>query len=365
MPAINGNRPGEAVARADLAHAISRSAATAAERILFALSPEERELFLPGFSQEGFAGQEIGWYCCKTKNNGDWEETLRSFSPTILVTNWSTPPIPQRFLERRDCALRYVCHMSGSIRGLVPRMFLENGGLATNWGETVGAQVAEHALLLALSAMRSMPAWRDYIRDVPAADKWPIVDLKTISLFDAAVGLHGFGHVARMLVRLLEPFHVTIHGYSEGVSREWLEKHGVIPCDSLASLFSKSSVLFECEALTRSSEGSVDAKVLAALPDGAIFVNVGRGRVVEEAALLCEARSGRIRVALDVVACEPMTPDSQPYREPNVVLSPHIGGPTLDRLDRCGKFAVENIRRYLAKQPLQGVVSLGIFDRST
>ena len=106
--------------------------------------------------------------------------------------------------------------------------------------------------------------------------------------------------VARALVPLLRPFGVTIAAYSAGVPAALMQQAGITPAESLHALFADSEVLFECEALTPATQGCVTAELLGALPDDAVFVNVGRGQVVEEAALVHEARSGRLRLALDV-----------------------------------------------------------------
>lgn len=66
-------------------------------------------------------------------------------APEVLVTGWSTPPLPEAWLAADGCPLRYVCHVTGSVRRLVPQSFLERGGKVSNWGEQVGPQVAEHA----------------------------------------------------------------------------------------------------------------------------------------------------------------------------------------------------------------------------
>jgi hypothetical protein len=111
--------------------------------------------------------------------------------------------------------------------------------------------------------------------------------------------------------------------------------------------------------------GTLLAWQLAALPRDAVFVNVGRGQVVDEAALLREAAAGRIRVALDVVESEPLVPASAFCQLPGAVLSPHIGGPTFDQYPRCGEQAWRNIARFLEGATLECTVSLADYDRAT
>jgi len=169
-----------------------------------------------------------------------WEACLERERPDVVVSGWSTPPIPERWLMRPDCPLRYVCHVAGSVRALVPRSFVERGGLVTNWGDSVSAQVAEHALLLALAALRHADRWPGFIARDAAVRR--IEEIGTRTLFGRSVGIHGFGAVARALLPLLAPFDVKVSAFSLGVPRELMRDAGVKPCESLRELFESSEV---------------------------------------------------------------------------------------------------------------------------
>lgn len=321
-------------------------------RTLFALDEKEVEVFFGDRS----VLQQAGGDFFHTTRGAEWQRRLEEYRPEVIVSCWSTPPIPESWLKFPDCPLRYVCHVTGSIRKVVPRFFLESGGRATNWGGLAAQQVAEQALLLMLAALRNLPEWR--------TGNWNC-KFTTRTLFGKSVGLHGFGRIAQALRELLRPFGGKVLAFSRGVPDSLMESFGVEPCGSLEELFSNSEVLVECEALTDHTRGSVTAAVLAALPGGAVFVNVGRGLVVDEASLIREVSSGRIRAALDVVCCEPLDPESELAGLPNLIYSPHIGGPTGDRLLRCGRLALENLDRYRRGLPLEAEVTLTTYDRST
>lgn len=334
--------------------------------VVFALNAREQDLFFArvrGGLPEELASISRWAEAEDFASLGRWREFLRTWQPQVLVTCWSTPPLPLDWIAEENCPLRYVCHVTGSVRGVVPRAFLERGGRVTNWGGMAARQVAEHALLLALASLRKQPEWRD----VPWVEGGMPTGalLGTRTLFGRSIGLHGFGAVACALLDLLKAFDVTVHAYSAGVPAALMHKRNVEPCGSLAELFARSEVLFECEALTPETAGSVSAEVLAALPDGGVFINVGRGQVVQEPALVQEAASGRILVAVDVVAEEPPSPDSELANLPEIILSPHIAGPTYDQLPRCGELALKNIGRFLADEALEAEVSLEIYDRTT
>ncbi len=295
--------------------------------------------------------------------SANWLVTLQNLKPRVLITGWRTPPLPETWLATPDCPLRYVCHVTGSVRHLVPRSFLANGGSVSNWGTLVSPQVAEHALLLALAALRNQPSWKPFIQDAPIGKHSH--ELKTRSLFGRQVGLHGFGSVTRALLPLLRPFGVTLRAYSTGVPDSLILEAGVQPCATLKKLFAASEILFECEALTSQSSGSVGAEALSALPIGAVFVNVGRGGLVQEDALLAAARAGRIRLALDVVTQEPLSPDSPFLALDDAILSPHIAGPTTDRYPDCGARALTNLSQFLRGEKPDDLIALAAYDRAT
>lgn len=335
----------------------------AAIRIVAALSRREQDLFLA----PALAGTSLGSIITFADEDelavDRWTRQVEAWQPAVLITGWSTPPLPGDWLARADCPLRYVCHVTGSVRHLVPRRFLERGGVVSNWGAHISNQVAEHGLLLAMAALRNQAAWPDFITR-PVHNR-QITELQTRSLFGARVGIHGFGTIASALLPLLRPFAVTLRAYSAGVPPEIMTEQGVQPAATLRDLFAGSDVLFECESLTPATQRSVSTEILAALPDNAVFVNIGRGAVVDERALLSEATRGRLRIALDVVEDEPLTPTSPWVRNGRVILSPHIGGPTNDRYAECGALALRNLQAFLDGQSPETAISLAAYDRAT
>lgn len=324
-------------------------------RLALAIGPDERAAFLDGLLARLERVAEV-------VDGGISIERIGRQAPEILITGWSTPWL-EPVLCRADNRIRYICHLTGSVRNAVPRAFLEGGGLVTNWGSLANTAVAEHALLLALAAMRSLPQWPSVIAGEMQTP--PTRALRTQTLGGRRVGIHGFGGVAQALVKLLQPFTDSIICYSAGVPADFVRMRGAEPVASLAELFGRSEVLFECEALTPATRQCVSARELARLADDAVFVNVARGDLVDEEALIQEALSGRIRVAVDVVTSEPLTRASAIAQLSNVVLSPHIAGPTLDQYPRIGALAVANVERYVAGAPLQFEITPEIFDRST
>lgn len=342
-----------------------RSQSALAPSILMVLNKAEWDFFFPeGFiPPEGF--EDIKWKWKESpefkKSPMAWRALLEQTSPEILISAWSTPPLPEEWVVGAGASLRYVCHLTGSVRRQVPRAFIERGGIVTNWGGMAARLVAEHALLLALSSFRRAPEWM--CGGSQGASGIGCVETRT--LFGARVGIHGCGGVARELARLLKAFTSDIACHAEGVPSEVIENADMIPVDSSAELFAGRDVLFECEALVPERIGCIDGNLLSLLPDGSLFVNVARGQLVNESALFAEIQSGRLRAALDVMAVEPVPSDS-PWRDlPGVILSPHIAGPTLDQLPPIATHALEQVGRYLQGGVPEGSLTLEQYDRAT
>lgn len=327
-------------------------------RLLVALTKEELGRFFPdGFELRNSVYEvKVENPHCHTKQS--WHARLVELEPDVLLAGWCTPPLET--LGESSNFPDYVCHLGGSVRSVVPRSLLERGAVVTNWGALVAPAVAEHALLLILGSLRNMAHWPKYMRD--SGNKW---ELHTRSFYGLRVGIHGFGRIARALVPLLKPFEVEIHAYSAGVPDSEMKALGVAPCPNLAALFSDANVLVECEALTPATYGSVTRELLSALPHGSVFVNVGRASVVDEVALRDLTAAGHLRTALDVHEQEQWDNDSPWTHIPGTLHSPHIAGPTNECYEKCGRLALENLRRFSEGSPLLNVVDLKIYDRST
>src|SRR5258707_11812233 len=107
-----------------------------------------------------------------------------------------------------------------------------------------------------------------------------------------------------------------------------------------------------CIALTPQTRALIDRPVLAALPAGALVVNVARGPVIDSAALVRELESGRLRAALDVTDPEPLPPDHPLWALPNALVTPHMAGDSPAATIRTFEIAGDQIRRFAAGEPL-------------
>ena len=295
-------------------------------------------------------------------NPEDWPHLWRKDPAEILLSAWQTPPLNGTIKPADLRSLRYVCHLAGSVRKLVPPELVAQGVVVTNWGDSIAATVAECALMLILMALRRASFWAIAMHRQGA---WKDATTTTQSLLGRRVGLHGFGSISQKLVPMLQPFTQQIQTYSPRVPDAILTRAGVTRAESLDQLFSTSDVVVELAAAIPENYHLVTERHLRLIPEGGVFVNVGRGCVVDEAGLIRVAREGRIQVALDVFEPEPL-PSGSPLRGlPNVTLLPHLGGPTRDRRRDAGRLALKNLRAFLRGDALEAMVTPDIYDRST
>src|SRR4249920_353063 len=126
--------------------------------------------------------------------------------------------------------------------------------------------------------------------------------------------------------------------------------------EELQRLLPQADVTFVIAPYTPQTEGMIGARELALLPDGALLVNVARGKLVDTDALVAELVTGRIRAALDVTDPEPLPADHPLWRQPGALISPHVGGASSAFFPRTDRLMAAQLRRFMAGQPLENIV---------
>ncbi len=206
------------------------------------------------------------------------------------------------------------------------------------------ASTAELALGLVIASLRGID---DFARAMPHGE-WR--HTRRESLADKRVLVIGAGGVGMAIVDRLQPFEVEV----SIVARR--AREGVSPVTELGRLLPASDIVVLAVPLTSDTERLVDARFLAAMPDGALLVNVGRGPVVDQEALLAEVSTGRLRAALDVTDPEPLPPAHPLWTAPGVLISPHVGGDASAFLPRARTLVAEQLSRWVSGEPLRNMV---------
>jgi phosphoglycerate dehydrogenase-like enzyme len=227
-----------------------------------------------------------------------------------------------------------------NILGSVPEQVTLCNGSGLHHEEST----AELAVSLILASLRQLPA---FALD-QARHRWH--HLRTDSLDGKNVLLVGYGGIGQGIEQRLVPFGARITRSSR------TPRGGVAPLSQLPRLAAAADILVVCIALTPDTTGLVSGAVLAAMPDGALLVNVARGPIVDAAALAGQLTSGRLRAALDVTDVEPLPADRPEWALPNVLITPHIGGDTFAFARRAPGFVADQAERHLTGRPLANIV---------
>ena len=290
-------------------------------------------------------------------------EAIRPYP--VLLTCWSSAATPA-CLAADPGKLSYVCNVTGTVRHWVPLEIVEAGIPVTNWGDAPAQSVAEGAVALLLATLKDL---HERIRIVRDGD-WG-VDPHTHggSLDGLAVGVYGLGVIGRRFVEMLRPFRPVLYAFDPYVEDM---PEGVTRVGSLEELFDKSQAVVIHAGLSDETRNSVTADLLARLPDHGVVVNTARGGVIDQAALLAELKSGRLRAGLDVLEPDVMPPGHPARTWPNVILSCHSienGWPD-DRkpptkLQRMHEICIENLRSFFAGRPLRFRMDRDRYLRST
>jgi len=166
----------------------------------------------------------------------------------------------------------------------------------------------------------------------------------------------GYGAIGQEIERMLEPFKVDLLR----VARSPRTDPDVHAVSELDELLPRAQVVILILPATPESTKLIGAKQLALLPQGALLVNAARGPIVDTDALVVALNSGRIRAALDVTDPEPL-PEGHPlWKCPNLLITPHVAGSTPQFAPRAVQTAAEELRRYMAGEPLHNVVQLAV-----
>jgi len=216
---------------------------------------------------------------------------------------------------------------------------LPPGHVFANAATVHETSTAELTLALVLAAQRGIP---DFVR-AAAEGRW--APARHESLADRRVLLIGYGGVGRAIEERLAPFEVELTRVaSRARDDERGRIHGI---DELPQLLPDAEIVIVGVPLSDATTGLVDADFLAALPDGALVVNIARGKVADTDAILAEARTGRLRFALDVTEPEPLPQGHPLFALPNVLVSPHVGGASTAMMPRMARLLREQIERML------------------
>ncbi|GBR16727.1 NAD(P)-dependent oxidoreductase [Gluconobacter frateurii] len=291
----------------------------------------------------------------------DISEPWKTGKADILLTGPSaawrnapdTPPVGW------NSSLRWVQIASAGVDGF-PEWLLQGREITTGRGNAAGP-IAEYVLLALLARAKRFETFKPL-----SPEEW-VQQASVVkhnaplgSLAGQTLGLAGYGAIGQQIARLARSFGMTVlvwrrSAWTDGeVGRE-----NVQPVADLGTLFERSDHLVLALPLTSETDRIVGAAVLARAKPGLHLVNVARGKLIDEAALLGSLDHGRVAAAtLDVTATEPPPAGHPFYTHPKIRLTPHISWSGPDVLASLGQRITRNFENFLQGRPLEARLDL-------
>ena len=290
----------------------------------------------------------------------------------VMLRGWISSDAFDRILTRAPRLSWVHSATSGVERALTPSA-LERGVVVTNARGVFSRPIAEYVVMMILAVSRRLPQLLELQRE----RTWQ--PLEGTELRDVTVGIVGLGSIGRAVGALATAFGCRVVAVrrrgdaGEGTSattrsdevdpdaadrplgEAMLDRVG--GPETLPELLAESDFIVLAAPLTRETEEMINAETLALVKPGAWLINVARGRLIDERALIRALRDGQLGGAvLDTFRDEPLPPMSSFYDLPNVIVTPHTAWSSGRVLDRSVELFCDNLRRFAAGEPLLNVV---------
>ncbi len=311
--------------------------------------PDDEPPVLTGSPLEARAlGQadETQWHTTRTTNSAELIERIKDADTVINIR--SAIPFPREVLEA--CPRLKLLSVWGTGVDHVDLVAAEELGITVSNTPGYGAPyVSEHALALALAVSRRIVQSDRRIRE----GGWTEGFIE--ELYNKTLGVVGTGAIGRRMIQLGQGIGMKVVAWTFNPTPERAREYGVEFLE-LGDLLRQSDVVSLHVALTPDSEGLIGKEQLALMKPSAFLINVARGAVVDEAALVDALQDRRIAGAgLDVFEVEPLSPGHLLTRLDNVVLSPHAGSMAYNGTMRGLEMSIENLEQFAAGSPVNVV----------
>jgi glycerate dehydrogenase len=290
---------------------------------------------------------------CQLYDRTPFAEVIdRAKEAEIVLTNKT--PLDAATLQALP-KLRYIGVLATGYNVVDVRAARERNVVVTNIPTYGTRSVAQHVFALLLELTQHVGHHAGTVRNGrwSASPDWCYWDFHLIALEGLAMGIVGFGRIGRAVATLSSAFGMEVLAYDLCPPPALPE--GVRLAD-LDELFSTSDVVSLHCPLTAENQGLVNARRLESMKPSAFLINTSRGPLVNEAALAAALNAGQIAGAgLDVLAIEPPRANNPLLTARNCLITPHIAWATHSARARLMKIAVENLRAFLAGQPINVV----------
>jgi len=256
---------------------------------------------------------------------------------------------PRRVRQLLDATprLRWYHTVSAGVESMPLPELAKRGIVLTNNSGSYDIQIAEHLMAFVFAASRQLHRYRDS----QTAREWK--DQPHQELRDATIVVFGMGSIGGEVARLASAVGMRVIGVRRRASSPTPGVSRVVAAEDLADVVGEADYLAITAPLTPATQGAVSAEVIARMKPTAWIVNIARGAIVDEPAMIEALRQKRIGGAgLDVFATEPLPPENPLWGFDNVIITPHQSGSSPRAGERTLALFAENLRRYKAGEPL-------------
>jgi len=289
---------------------------------------------------------------------------------TDILYTWKVLPDAEKVPN-----LKWAHFKSAGIDPFIKHPILQSSNITiTTSSGVITSQVAEYVLMAMLAFGQKLPKLRSYQQE----GKWPKREEKwseliPVELRYSTVGILGYGSIGRQVARLLQPFGAavlaikqdTMHPEDTGYARQGMgDPHGdlfkrLYPMEALHGMLSECDFVVAALPLTDSTQHILDADAFQSMKESAYLINVCRGAVINQNALITALETNQIAgAALDVFEEEPLPEDSPLWEMENVIISPHVSGLSQYIDEDTLSLFIENLNRYLVDLPLYNQVDI-------
>lgn len=283
------------------------------------------------------------------------DEYARLFADKdAVLSTWNTPLIDRQVLQQAN-KLKIISHVGGEVRPFIsPEIFsLKPDLLLCNASNVMAKPVAEHTLCVILACLRNLFHFKQWVKG--DENWWDYDKSKNVSLLEKKVGIVGLGQIAWEFIKLVRPFDVELWVFSRHLNDQQAAGEGLRK-SSLDEIFSSCDVISLNAASVPRNRRMIDSRLLGMIKPGAVLVNNARGMLIDEPALIRELETGRFTAAIDVTDPEPPAADNRLRNLDNVLLTPHIGGPTPAQRIWMVNEAVDNLKAFFQGRKVRGII---------
>jgi len=268
-------------------------------------------------------------------DNGQLEERIGEFEGIVIR---SATKLTSDLIERAD-NMRVIGRAGVGVDNVDVPAATKRGIIVANAPQSNVIAAAEHTVALMLALARNIPQAHSALVD----GRWERSKYGGIEVYEKTLGILGFGRIGQLVAERAKGFGMRVLAYDPFVAAERYREMGVDKAESSDEVYAEADIITIHLPKTPETENWLNAEAFSKMKDGVRVVNVARGQLLDDQALVDAIQSGKVAgAAIDVFRDEPVT-EHPLFGMPGVVVTPHLGASTSEAQDRAGVQVAEQI----------------------